>query len=162
MKYPSLVRTFLIPLAAWSLQSAHGDVTVEALVDGPSALHVTPTSIYWVNGENAKPGRWLMQNEPTYINGKPWKPKWQLPKMSREDDISDKYAILVGTTNLELELISVTKKRKETGIEERTPITLREEDNEMVITIPDPEPEARWYKFILRPNTSAPAPAAKP
>lgn len=142
--------------------AAKGDVIIEAYVDGPSALHVTPTGIQWENGENAKPGKHEFHNFPTYVNGKAWMPEWTKPDEPRGCDKSDVYPIPFGTMNLELELLAVGEKRGATGIEERSPISMRMQEGDLLVVVPDPEWGPRWYRFVLRPSTVAPESAPKP
>jgi len=68
-------------------------VTILAYVDGPSDLHVTRQGMYWFNGINAKPGRHEGHNDPTYVNGTPWFPKWGKPQEDRGVDKSAIYPI---------------------------------------------------------------------
>jgi hypothetical protein len=73
--------------APFSLQSKEvKEITIEAFIDGPSALHIRPTSIFWENDQNAKPGRVNLLNEPTYVNGIAWKPRWKEEKHDRGKD----------------------------------------------------------------------------
>lgn len=125
-------------------------VVIEALVDGPSTLHIRPGSIYWVNGENAKPGRWGLHNEPTFVNGTAWTPHWGAPNAVRGKDKSQSHQIPLDTADLDFELLAVTNERGGTGIEKRTPVETTHEKGEFVVIIPDPESGAKWYKFVLR------------
>lgn len=135
-----------------------GEILIEAYVDGPSALHVTPEGIQWENGENAKPGKHEFHNFPTYVNGKAWVPEWTKPDEPRGSDRSEWYPLPVGPMNLELELLAVGEKRGGTEIEERSPISMRMQEGELLVVIPDPEGGPRWYRFVLRPSTAAPKP----
>src|SRR5437868_14127190 len=82
---PAVLLLFSI---AGSIAVAGDDVIIEALVDGPSALHIRQGAIYWVNGGNAKPGRADLRNEPTYVNGAAWNPRWKNMKNDRGADKS--------------------------------------------------------------------------
>ena len=129
------------------------EITIEAFIDGPSALHIRPNSIFWENGENAKPGRANMLKEPTYVNGIAWKPHWKDEKHDRGKDQSSPYQIAIGTADLDFELLAVTQQRGQTGLEQRTPVVAARNGGEFIITIPDPESGQRWYKFVLRKRT---------
>jgi hypothetical protein len=143
---PALFLIAITGLTAW----ADDQVTIEALVDGPSALHVRQGNIYWVNGNNAKPGRSDLLDEPTYVNGQPWKPHWKNNKAARGADKSQPFQIQLDSIELEFELLAVGAQRGGTEIEKRTPVTASKEGGEFVVVIPDPESGARWYKFVLR------------
>ncbi len=145
----ALATLFLIAFAGLNAR-ADDEVTIEALVDGPSALHVRQGDIYWVNGGNAKPGRSDLRNEPTYVNGQPWMPHWKNNKAPRGADKSQPFQINLDTTDLDFELLAVGTERGAAGIEKRTPVTASKEGSEFVVIIPDPESGARWYKFVLR------------
>ena len=133
------------------LVSAHAapvnEIIVEALVDDNSEFHVRADTIWW-ECPSTKVGQWQKQDQPTYINGTAWKPRWRGPKDGR--DKSYPYSVSLDTTELEFELLAVTRQRGETGIEPRTPITAKVEGGHFVVRILDPEGEARWYKFAVR------------
>ena len=122
---------------------------VEALIDGDSKLHIKPTGIYWENGEAAKPGHHDGQNEPTYVNGKPWQPVWANPDEEKGYDKSDLFALPIGQIDLDFKLVAVTERRGETGIDERSPVTMRTENGEQILLIPDEEDGDRWYTIRL-------------
>ena len=125
-----------------------GEILIQAYVDGITELHVTTTGIYWVNGMYAKPGR-HDGNWPTFINGQQWFPQWQKPNAARGVDWSAPFPIKVQTLDLDLELIAVGTERDAPGIEPRSPITVARHDEELIVTIPDPEFGPRWYTFAL-------------
>ena len=131
-------------------QQSPYEITIEAYVDGPSSLRFTRSGLYWHNGDNAKPGRHNAKNEPTYINGRAWTPKWRKNSNDRGDDTSDTYSWSIPSVELTWELVSVTAERGKTGVERRTPVEAKRENNEYWLRIPDPEPGARWYKLIVR------------
>jgi hypothetical protein len=126
------------------------EITLEAFVDGPSTLRFTRTGFYWQNGSNAKPGRLGGRNDPTYVNGKEWIPKWRKPGSDRGRDTSEPFAWSIASTELQFEVESITAERGETGVEKRKGIEAKRQNGEFWITIPDPEPGARWYKLIIR------------
>jgi len=139
---------FAIPVS--SRAADVNEIIIEAHVDGGSALHVRPSSIYWENGDAAKPGRMNLLDEPTYVNGAAWTPRWKNQKEDRGKDKSAPYQISIGTADLEFELLSVTEQRGEAGILKRTPVVAKREGGEFVVTIPDSETGGCWYKFVLR------------
>ena len=130
-------------------QPSRYEITLEAFVDGPSTLRFTRTGFWWQNGPNAKPGRLGGKNEPTYVNGKPWIPKWRNGS-DRGGDRSDSYSWSISSTDLEYSVQSISVQRGEFEIEERKPIEGKRQGGEFWITIPDPEPGARWYKLVIR------------
>ena len=131
-------------------KSDPNEIIIEAQVDGPSALHIKPNSIYWENGVNAKPGRANLLNEPTYVNGVAWTPKWKKTKEDRGSDTTTPYRAGLGTTDLKFEVVSVTLERGQSGIEERSAVVGRREAGEYVITIPDTQSGERWYKLVIK------------
>jgi len=146
----TLIATVLALAINAQAETKPEELVIEAQVDGPSALHIKPSSIYWENGVNAKPGKANLLNEPTYVNGIAWLPKWKKPKEGRGSDSTSPYAVGLGTTDLKYELLSVTLERGQTGIEERSSIVEKREHGEYVITIPDVQSGERWYKFVVR------------
>lgn len=137
------------------------ELKIQAYVDGPSTLHVTPTSLYWVNGDNAKPGRQDGQNYPTYVNGEEWLPQWRNGREARGSDQSAPFPVKLGTVDLDFELVAVGDRREDTGIHERTPVNFRKDRSEYRVLIPDPENGAQWYTFVLRKRNDRPVGGAK-
>jgi hypothetical protein len=126
------------------------EIVVEALIDGGSAFHVRPDSIWWEHaGAASKPGKWSGQDQPTYINGEPWNPRWQ-NKASTGKDKTASHAVSLNTIDLEFELLGVSRYRGKEGVEERSPVSAKLESGHFVVRIPDPESEGRWYKFAIR------------
>ena len=126
------------------------EITVEAYVDGPSALHLSLKGIYWTNGGNAKPGRHEAHNYPTYIDGKAWVPKWGKDGDDRGSDKSDTYPLTLTTTAYELEVVGISDRKGSSKKDRRTAPSPVRENGEFVINIPDPEGGAKWYKMRLR------------
>jgi hypothetical protein len=118
-------------------------LTVDANVDGPSTLFVRKDGLYWVNGGNAKPGA-------TYVNGKKWLPRWGKPDQERGADKTDSYPLAMSSLDLKVDLIALTRDRGQEGLEQRTPIDVKQNATEIQISIPDPESGQRWYKLIFR------------
>jgi len=154
MKTPHIITSVLIavalPLGAPAQALSPDELVIEAVVDGPAFFHLRAEGVYWENGDNAKPGKWSGLDEPTYINGVAWMPKWNRSKDYKGRDKTQLHRISFGTIDVEFELLAVTKNRGESGIDHRTRVATKREGNDFVVTIPDPEPEARWYKFVLR------------
>lgn len=118
-------------------------LTVDALVDGSSTLNVRKDGLYWVNGQYAKPG-------PTYVDGKKWEARWGKPNQPRGVDKTDIRAISLPSLELKVELVSVTERQGEKGLDERDPIEIKHRGNEIQITIPDYDSGGRWYKLVFR------------
>src|SRR5436190_213485 len=74
------------------------EIIVEALIDGDSEFHVRPDSVWWESGRVAKPGKWSGQDEPTYINGTAWRPRWR-DQGSKSGDKSAPHPIGLKTTD---------------------------------------------------------------
>jgi len=134
---------------------ASGPLTVQAYVDGPSELHVTPEGVYWINGPNAKPGRLDGANFPTYINGEAWFPLWHNMRQDRGVDKSFRHVIHSDSLEFDFKLISVGYTKDDGGMVRRSPVMSEMEGADYVIHIPDPEPGAMWYKFVLTPRKGA-------
>lgn len=154
----------IVLLAATALASDLGpkEITIEALIDGGSILHITSDRIYWENGDYSKPGRWGNRNEPTIINGIEWAPKWSRNKENTGRDKSDPYRMAIGNGDFEVQLLAVTKERGGTGIEKRTDIAVKKTAVGVDITIPDPESEGRWYKVLIKKRVKSLVPASNP
>lgn len=125
-------------------------VVIEALIDGPSELRVKKDGIYWINGGNAKPGRHQGQEEPTYVDGKPWRPNW---KNSRANNGVDRTATKsvdgIDPKEIGFQLLSVSISREAVGIEQRDKIQVNSIGEELSILIPDSQGGSRWYRFAL-------------
>lgn len=123
---------------------------VEALIDGPSELRVKKDGVYWINGPNAKPGRHERQNQPTYLNGRPWQPVWQAPDKERGEDTSATEMVAgLEPSGFTFKLISVGETREATGVEKRDRLEVSTKDGELSIRIPDSQRGSCWYKFEL-------------
>jgi hypothetical protein len=147
--------TALTPLATAKDKSAKEAVPadkpfiVEGYVDGNTELHVTKTGFYWaVLGGEAKIGMNDNQNEPCYVNGSRWKLKWRTPG-TRGPDMCDIYPFPTQSPDLTAEVVSTSEGRygKKT---ERAPISTSLKGDHFVISIPDPEGGAAWYKIRVK------------
>lgn len=139
----------LWPLSLFAQGFAPKELVIEALIDGSTTLHVTRDGIYWRTHGVSKPGRWSGHNEPTYVNGAAWMPKWGKPSQDRGHDRSEPYRVGLGTTDVEFEVLAIGSNRGGTAKEHRV-VATKQQGNEFVVTITDPEPDARWYRFVVR------------
>lgn len=155
MKTRSTCLLFLLALTSFSLSSAADSTQpikfmIEVLIDGPSELRIKKDGIYWINGENAKPGRHEGQEVPTYVNGKSWRPNW---KNSRQDRGVDRTATKsldgIDPTKVQFNLRMVGMTRDGSGIEKRDEIRTSMAGDEFSIIIPDSQSGSRWYRFEL-------------
>lgn len=126
------------------------EIVVEAYIDGDTLLHVRSDSISWENGRYKKPGRRDGLDEPTYVNGVAWKPKWHDGKSDGGPDKSMPYMIQLGAGDLDVEVLSVTATRGQAGIAKDSPVAGKMEGGHYVVRIPDPGHGAQWYRFALR------------
>jgi hypothetical protein len=129
-------------------------LVMEAFIDGPSELRVTPDSLYWINGQNGKPGFSGRGDEPVLVNDANWTLKWQKPENRRGVDTSERFALpfRVDPAGLTLKLLSVSAQPKGTGILKRDEIVTAPKDGELSITIPDSQSGQCWYRFVLQPR----------
>ena len=127
-------------------------IMIEALIDGHSELHINAEGIHWVHeGQRShKPGLFVGYNEPTWINGEKWFPEWENTQDSRGDDKTKPYRCQLKIWGQpRLELIAIAETRDATHLDERSPVTIRQEEEELIVDIPDGQPGARWYRFWL-------------
>lgn len=125
------------------------ELVVEAFVDGSSEFWVTPKGVFWKSLRVAKPGRHGGANEPTWINGRKWMPKWGKPGEERGFDETKPYPLPVGKLDFKLKLLAVGTKKGCQGIERRDPVSLRTRRGALVVSIPDHRSGSRWYRFRL-------------
>lgn len=126
------------------------EITIDAYIDGPSTLHLSLAGIYWTNGGNAKPGRHDAHNYPTYVDGKPWIPKWGKEGDDRGQDTSDVYPLTLTTIDYELEVMGISDRKGSSKKDRRTEPAPVRQNGEFVVNINDPENGAKWYKLRLR------------
>jgi hypothetical protein len=127
-------------------------IVVEAMVDGDSELHVTSEGVYWkcAGGYSAKPGLHEGYEEPTYLNGEVWWPRWGIPANRRCHDQTELAKFSVpAVERLKFELIAVGQPRGAEGINRRDPVTSRHEGAELVVSIPDRNSGWQWYRFRI-------------
>jgi hypothetical protein len=134
---------------------------VEALIDGQSELHITPRGIYWFQRNGAaKPGRHGGGNEPTFIDGRPWMPQWQNPRQEMNQDRTALLPMPIGPLDFDVQVLAVGEHRGDPGLEQRDPVTIRAQHLEQVISIPDTQIDARWYRVRVFHKPPGPAPAS--
>ncbi len=133
-----------------AIEAQKNFLLIEALIDGKTELHVSAEGIYWVSKGFAKPGRHLGRNEPTWVNGMKWMPKWGNPEQERGRDSTDLFPISLGSLDLyDFELLAVGSQKGAEGIEKRDPIRIERIDRKVIIIIPDRQPDSKWYRFRL-------------
>ena len=130
------------------------EVIVKARVDAASELVVTTNGFRWKNGMYAKPGRHEGRNDPTYIDGVPWMPKWTKPAEERGVDTSDEFPFHFDSLDLDFELLAVGDSANATNVEVRSAPTFSQGANSLNINIPDPEWGSKWYVFALTQRTA--------
>ena len=124
---------------------------IEAWIDGDTKLHVARNGMYWENGEWTKVGRGGDADEPTWVNGEPWMPKWRNADKDRGADTTELFPVTVSgpLDQYELDLVAVGPQRDAWDIEGRSSVTTRRTKDEIVIEVPDRKPGGRWYRFEL-------------
>jgi hypothetical protein len=89
------------------------------------------------------------RNEPTYVNGKPWIPTWAAPNEDRGWDKSALLPLPIGDLNFGFKIVAIGNRRHVPGIERFSPVSLRNEHGEQVLSIPDKEVGSKWYTVRL-------------
>jgi len=118
-------------------------------VDDEAELHITPNGVYWKElGGFDKVGKAGGQDYPTYVNGTAWHPVWGKPKEHGLDQ-TEVLALPIGRLNFDFQVVAVGKERGAKGIERRSPVTMRNDKDEQVLSIPEKESGARWYAIRL-------------
>jgi len=126
------------------------EVIVQALIDGSTELRITAEGIYWaILGGVAKPGRHQGADEPTYVNGSAWRPRYEENRQDRGTDTSAVYRMPLFPEMMKFELLAVGPEKDSNGVERRSPISERRSDKDYVLTIPDNDGGSRWYKIRL-------------
>jgi hypothetical protein len=52
-------------------------VQFKAYIDGDDTVMIKSNQLWYVHGTYQLPGKWNGNDEPTYINGEAWRPKWK-------------------------------------------------------------------------------------
>lgn len=141
----------LVPakLSPGAKQETVENFTVEALIDGRTELHVTKEGLYWMlPGGEAKPGLHDGADEPTFVNGAHWKPKWQ-KQGTLGPDTSDVYPLKTTVPKLVVDSVIVSSERFGKN-ENRTPVVTSVKGGHFVVKVDDPEGGSRWYKIRIK------------
>ena len=127
---------------------------IAGYVDGNTELRLGRDGFYWLSkGGAAKVGLHEGANEPTYVNGRQWTPKWRLP-LERGSDSTDLYPHPSEAPRLKLKSWSASRQRGGPHEENRTPVKAYILKDEFVVEIRDPQGGARWYELVLVPDTA--------
>lgn len=127
------------------------EIIIEAYIDDTSELHVLPDLIYWENKSNyAKPGRHSNRSEPTWINGRPWKPHWNRHDEIGGMDMSSQYGLTLEPAHYGVELVAVGSSRRAEGIERGT-IQACRDGSSLIVRFEDLDYGPRWYRIRLYP-----------
>ncbi|MDB5324316.1 MAG: hypothetical protein JWN40_5947 [Phycisphaerales bacterium] len=120
------------------------EIVVEAYINMDGYLHVTPMGIYWkIN--TSKPGIHAGHDDPTYVDGDAWKPKW-----TSGSNVSDTFSMKIGNiADFKVELVACGDDRGTDTMDKRTPIRTEVVNGEFVVTIPDGEAGAKWYRMRI-------------
>jgi hypothetical protein len=119
-------------------------------------LHLTPTGLYWKHlGGVSKPGLHRRNNFATYVNHTAWMPEWGRPQTTTAADQSKAYPLNLGTLHFSVETLAVgggdNDKTPDNiqGIEPRDPVTIADGNGEQVVSIPDRQFGAKWYRIRI-------------
>jgi len=130
---------------------AKDETTVEAYIDGNTELHVSKQGLFWkVVGGESKPGRNDDKNFPCYVDSRKWQPEWKNKSTDRGPDTSEVYPLSTAFPNLTAEKVSVSEERFGRNEPKHTGITYASQGGDFVVTIPDPEAGAYWYKIKIK------------
>ncbi len=127
------------------------EIVIEAFIDDTSELHILPDLIYWENKSNyAKPGRHGNRSEPTWINGRPWKPHWNRHDEIGGMDMSSQYGLTIEPAGFAVELVAVGSSRRAEQIE-RGGIQACRDGSGLIVRFEDLGYGPRWYRIRLYP-----------
>ena len=76
-------------------------------------------------------------------------PVWGKPLEESGDDQSEPLRMPIGDPDFEFTVLAIGDRRGERTMHRRTPVALRDEKDEQVLSIPDPEFGAQWYTIRL-------------
>ena len=51
-------------------------IQIKALIDGADTVKIQGNKLWFEHGSFDLPGKWQNRDEPTFINGRPWRPEW--------------------------------------------------------------------------------------
>jgi hypothetical protein len=97
-----------------------------------------------------KPGLHDGHNDPTYVNGKAWKPVWGDPAHRRAEDKSKIYPLPIGSRRYTVEVMAISDRRGDYKMNPREPMKFMSEKGEQVVVIRDIPNGAQWYRFKLK------------
>jgi len=124
---------------------------IDAFLEGGSRLFIDHEKLWWAHYPGqSEPGKFGGADEPTYVNGQPWKPEW-LPAPQEPYYLSKPYAIASKAPKLAANLVSVSKTRRGEP-EAIRPIRSSPVGEELVIAIPRVDGDARWYRIEITPT----------
>lgn len=124
-------------------------ITIEALIDDTSELWIYPHRMIWHNLRDAKPGRIGGRKEPTWINGQAWIPTWYESDIDGGPDMSEPFALDIGTLDLTAELVAVGENRAETRIDRDAEVRTYKRDGAFVIRFEDVLAGPAWFRVRL-------------
>lgn len=75
--------------------------------------------------------------------------RWNQPGSQTAVDETLPMLLHINDVHFSLELLSIGERRDATGIESRDPVTSEVRNGELVVSIRDSQPGARWYRFRL-------------
>lgn len=128
-------------------------ITIEAFVDGDSELHVRSNGMQWTHKQSiaSKPGKHSdgTGNEATYVNGRPWFPKWNNSRPTGKDE-SDFYPLrLAPDARYLVEVVAIGQRRGANTVERRDEIRVSTNNGTGIIEIPDSQNGPRWYRLKI-------------
>ena len=127
-------------------------IIIEAYIDGDSNLVIIPDQgLQWNEaGTTAfRPGLHDNQNAPTYINDQKWSPAWSDGAQAGPGNSDIFPADIPATGTWAVEVVSISDSRGASGIMDRDPVTIRKFGLNTVVSIPDSQGGACWYKLKL-------------
>jgi hypothetical protein len=70
----------------WTAQ--HGSVQIKAFIDGSDTIKIRGNELWYEHHKYDLPGKWQDRfDEPTFVNGKEWKPEWNGLMSNRFDEL---------------------------------------------------------------------------
>lgn len=127
------------------------DFTVEGFVDGNTELRVNKQGVFWkVRGGESKVGMNDGKKFPSYVDGSRWQPEWANKSTDRGPDFCAPFPLASTAPDLTAELVSISKDRFGPNNLKRSAISFSIKEGDFVVTIPDAESGACWYKIKIR------------
>jgi len=91
----------------------------------------------------------MAPTSPPTSTASPGCPSGTPPKRNAGNDRSDLLPLPLGTLNFDFEVLAITQQRGQRGIDKRDPVTLRSQDGQQILSIPDRQLGSRWYRVRL-------------